>query len=88
MCSDGTMSSTPTTFLDLPDDVILIIAEMCAECSLSTESVPEFDVVHRRFSGVLGDDFWKQWCRGRGYAIRESPTVLALAAQCSSRIID
>ena len=59
------------TFLDIPDDVILIIAEMCAEDSLSTGSVPDFDLVHRRFAGVLGDDFWKQWCRTRGYAIRK-----------------
>ena len=62
---------TTTTVLDVPDDVSLIIADMCAEDSLSTNSVPEFARVHRRFAGVLGDDFWKQWCRARGYAIRE-----------------
>lgn len=71
MSSDGPTTTHAATFLDLPDDVILIIANSCAEGSLSTQSLPEFDQVHRRFSGVLGDDFWKQWCRGAGYAIRE-----------------
>jgi hypothetical protein len=71
MLPDESTSTTPTTFLDLPDDVILIIANMCAEDSLSTESVPEFNAIHPRFAAVLGDDFWKQWCRRRGYAIRE-----------------
>ena len=69
-CVEPTETTT-VTFLDLPDDVILIIANSCAEGTLSTQSIPVFSQVHRRFSGVLGDDFWKQWCHGAGYAIRE-----------------
>jgi hypothetical protein len=68
---------TSATFLDLPDDVILIIAAICSRGSLSTTSVPVFSEVHTRFAGVLGDDFWKQWCRRAGYAIREFKANLA-----------
>lgn len=69
--SDAPAITMATNFLDLPDDVILIIANMCADGSNTTQSVPLFNQIHTRFSEVIGDDFWKQWCRGIGYALRE-----------------
>lgn len=81
--------TSPATFLDLPDDVILIIASICSEGSLSIQSVPVFSEVHRRFDGVLGDDFWKQWCRRAGYAIRESrrPFTFQIYDRSVSRVL-
>lgn len=73
------MSSLPVTFLDLPDDIILEIAEICvsgyAGAGLAAE-VPAFGHIHRRFKGLIGEDFWKRWCRKKGYAIRKSLCLL------------
>jgi hypothetical protein len=63
------------TFLELPDDVILEIAGMCGSgldgVAHLAVNVPAFGHIHRRFKGVIGEDFWKSWCRRKGYAIRE-----------------
>lgn len=67
--------SPGATFLDFPDDVILEIAALCGS-SLDgvahlAANVPAFGHIHRRFQGVIGEDFWKNWCRRKGYSIRE-----------------
>lgn len=71
MATEDPTANSPASLLDLPDDVILLIATICSERSMSTKKVPELDQVHRRFTGVLGEDFWKQWCRRAGFGIRK-----------------
>jgi hypothetical protein len=67
--------SPGATFLELPDNVILQIAALCGSgldgVAHLAVNVPAFGHIHRRFKGVIGEDFWKSWCRRKGYAIRE-----------------
>ncbi|KAJ9125538.1 hypothetical protein QFC22_000499 [Naganishia vaughanmartiniae] len=79
------MSSPSATFLDLPDDVILEIAELCgsgyAGGGLAAD-IPTFSHIHRRSEGLIGDDFWKKWCRKKGYAIPRLVDELSVQLAC------